>query len=184
MTLDAADLLYDVKPDEARKKMNDANTKIRGSLESIRRAVRVLDEENKPLSAQDLKSEFAITVDEFAMDTSLQIHENYNDIHDEVSIPYDHVIFLTGVLQEMLTNGVKHGNATEFLVVLVGDSAHIRLEVSDNGKSDFSNANSNVKIENGFGLKKIISYTEKCGGKCRFCNENGFQSVVELPIIL
>jgi signal transduction histidine kinase len=184
MTLDAADMLYDVKPDEARKKMNDANTKIRGSLESIRRAVRVLDEENKPLSAQDLKSEFAITVDEFAMDTSLQIHENYNDIHDEVSIPYDHVIFLTGVLQEMLTNGVKHGNATEFLVVLVGDSAHIRLEVSDNGKSDFSNANSTVKIENGFGLKKIISYTEKCGGKCRFCNENGFRSVVELPIIL
>jgi hypothetical protein len=56
--------------------------------------------------------------------------------------------------------------------------------VSDNGTSDFSNANSNVKIENGFGLKKIISYTEKCGGMCGFCNENGFQSVVELPIIL
>ena len=41
LTLDAADMLYDVKPEEARKKMNDANHRIRESLESIRRAVRV-----------------------------------------------------------------------------------------------------------------------------------------------
>ena len=33
MTLDAADMLYDVRPEEARKKMNDANSRIRGSLE-------------------------------------------------------------------------------------------------------------------------------------------------------
>ena len=65
MTLDAADMLYDVKPEEARKKMNDANSRIRGSLESIRRAVRVLDEENKVLSARDLKEELKRISTEF-----------------------------------------------------------------------------------------------------------------------
>ena len=45
MTLDAADMLFEVKPEEARTRMNDANERIRGSLESIRRAVRTLDEE-------------------------------------------------------------------------------------------------------------------------------------------
>lgn len=45
MTLDAADMLYDVNPYEARKRMNDANNRIRVSLESIRRALRVLDDE-------------------------------------------------------------------------------------------------------------------------------------------
>ncbi|MBR0515490.1 MAG: histidine kinase dimerization/phosphoacceptor domain-containing protein, partial [Eubacterium sp.] len=56
MTLDAADMLYDVKPDEARKRMNDANERIRGSLESIRRAVRTLDAETKMLPVADLKA--------------------------------------------------------------------------------------------------------------------------------
>lgn len=42
MTLAAADMLYDVKPDEARKKIWDANNRIRDSFASIRRAVRLL----------------------------------------------------------------------------------------------------------------------------------------------
>ena len=56
MTLDAADMLYDVKPDEARKRMNDANERIRGSLESIRRAVRTLDDEEGTMPISDLKA--------------------------------------------------------------------------------------------------------------------------------
>lgn len=183
MTLDAADMLYDVNPDEARKRMNDANNRIRGSLESIRRAVRVLDEENVTLSAKDLKSEFDMIISEFVMDTSFKVWQNYSEISDDTKIPHDHVLFLTGVLQEILTNGVKHGNAGEFVVILLGDSAHIRLEISDNGCSDFDTDNSKQRIENGFGLKKIISYVERCGGKAIFLNENGFKSIVELPII-
>lgn len=71
----------------------------------------------------------------------------------------------------------------EFVVVLLGDIAHIRLEVSDNGHSDFDSFNSKNRIENGFGLKKIISYVEKCGGKTAFVNDNGFQGMIELPIV-
>ena len=102
--------------------------------------------------------------------------------------PIDDVFFEVlakepGVLQEMLTNGVKHGNATEFVVILSGDSAHIRLESKDNGRSDFTAENSGARIEKGFGVKKIISYAERCGGKTSFTNEDGFRAMVELPII-
>ena len=183
MTLDAADMLYDVKPEEARKKMNDANTRIRGSLESIRRAVRVLDEENKILLARDLKEELRTIAAEFAMDTSIEIFENYNEIADEVELPDEHVVFLTGVLQESLTNGLKHGNATEFVVFLMGDTAHVRLEISDNGASDFDKTNQAAKIEQGFGLKKIDSYVKMSGGKTEFTNDGGFKTIIELPIL-
>ena len=183
MTLDAADMLYDVKPEEARKKMNDANTRIRGSLESIRRAVRVLDEENKILLAKDLKEELRTIAAEFAMDTSIEIFENYNEIADEVELPDEHVVFLTGVLQESLTNGLKHGNATEFVVFLMGDTAHVRLEISDNGASDFDKTNQAAKIEQGFGLKKIDSYVKMSGGKTKFTNDGGFKTIIELPIL-
>ena len=100
-----------------------------------------------------------------------------------LQIPHEHAEFLTGVLQEMLTNGVKHGNATEFVVILSGDSAHIRLESKDNGRSDFTAENSGARIEKGFGVKKIISYAERCGGKTSFTNEDGFRAMVELPVI-
>lgn len=183
MTLDAADMLYDVQPKLARKKMNEANDRIRGSLESIRRAVRVLDENYTALTIKDLKEALGAVVTEFAMDTSMKIHQSYDEISDDITIPHDDVVFLTGVLQETLTNGVKHGNASEFFVRLSGDSAHVRLAVSDNGHSGFNMTNSRQRIEKGFGLKKITSYVEKCGGKVLFENDNGFKTVVELPVV-
>ena len=183
MTLDAADMLYDVKPEEARKRMNDANERIRGSLESIRRAVRVLDEDSTEILSGDLKCELENIINEFAMDTNILIDQDFSQLMDDIRIPHDHAVFLTGALQEMLTNGVKHGKASEFVVILFGDTAHVRLEVLDNGQSDFDSLNSKSRIENGFGIRKIISYIEKCGGKTAFVNNNGFKGMVELPII-
>ena len=183
MALDAADTLYDVRPEEARKRMNDANDRIRGSLESIRRAVRVLDEDSAEISAGDLKCEMENIINQFVMDTEIRVDQNVSRLADDIRIPHDHAVFLTGALQEMLTNGVKHGAASEFIVSLLGDTAHIRLEVSDNGQSDFDSLNSKTRIENGFGIKKMISYAEKCGGKTAFVNDNGFRGMVELPIV-
>lgn len=183
MTLDAADVLYDERPEEARKRMNDANNRIRGSLESIRRAVRVLDEESGEILSGDLKSELENVINEFEMDTDIRVDQNFSQLMDDIKIPHDHAVFLTGALQELLTNGVKHGNAGEFVVILLGDTAHIRLEVSDNGHSDFGLSNSESRIEKGFGIRKLISYAEKCGGKTAFENDNGFKAMIELPIM-
>lgn len=182
MTLDAADMLYDVNPDEARKRMQDANDRIRDSLASIRRAVRVLDDDNAELTAGELKSQLDMIMTEFGMDTGIEIHQDDREMADDIKLPHDYVVFLTGVLQEALTNGVKHGNASEFMVTLSGDSAHVKLAVSDNGYSDFSDFNRKQKIENGFGLKKMIAYAEKCGGKTKLENQNGFKLMVELPV--
>lgn len=182
MTLDAADMLYEVKPEEARKKMNDANERIRGSLESIRRAVRVLDEEATEIAASDLKADMESIIHEFVMDHTFRVDRDFSRLPDGGKIPGEHAVFLTGALQEFLTNGVKHGQATEFVVIMMGDSAHIRLDVSDNGTGDFDEENRENRIRNGFGIKKIISYAEKNGGKAEFSNDHGFRSVVELPI--
>lgn len=181
MTLDAADALYDVRPEEARKRMNDANDRIRGSLESIRRAVRVLDEENTEISAGDLKCEMDDIIHQFVMDTDVRVDQNVSQLMDDSRIPHDHAVFLTGALQEMLTNGVKHGDASEFVVTLSGDAAHVRLEVWDNGYSDFNPRNALGRMESGFGIRKMISYVEKCGGKTAFSSDGGFKGMVELP---
>lgn len=182
MTLDAADLLYDVRPEDARKKMQDANERIRGSLDSIRRAVRLLDEDSPAIAAADLKGQMRDIIDNFQMDSERRVQFDFGELSDECPILHEHAEFLTGALEELLSNGVRHGRADFFTVLLTGDNAHIRLSVSDNGTSDFDGENSDRRIANGFGLKKMISYADRCGGKAEFANANGFRAVVELPL--
>lgn len=184
MTLDAADMLFEKKPEEARKKMNDATERIRGSLGAIRSAVRALDDEAEDVSVKDLICWFDNIVDEFQMDTERSCDRLYEVFDREQLLPREHAEFLTGALEECLTNGVKHGKAEHFTIRLSGDSAHVRLEVADDGKSAFSDANAEERIKNGFGLKKLISYTERCGGKTGFRNEDGFRTIIELPLIV
>ena len=182
MTLDAADVLFEKKPEEAHKKMNDATERIRGSLGAIRSAVRALDEEAGDVAVKDLICYFDNILDEFLMDTERTCDSLYEYRDLEAQLPREHAEFLTGALEECLTNGVMHGDASHFVVKLSGDVAHMRLEVKDNGRSRFDDMNGAELIRNGFGLKKLISYAERCGGAADFQNEEGFCSVIELQI--
>ena len=161
MTLEAADMLFPHAPDMARDKMNIANERIRTALNTIRHAVRVLDSESKFISADDFISELTAITDNFVMDTGIVIHTDFSEIDDSLSIPHEHTEFLTGAVQELLANGVRHGRADQYIIYLSADAGHIKISVFDNGKSDFSPKNQNEKIKNGFGLKKLISYVEK-----------------------
>lgn len=181
MTLDAADMLFETKPEEARKRMNDANERIRGSLESIRSAVRALDDEDASVPIEDLRRYLENIVEGFTMDTELQVSQSYDVYSAEVLVPKEHAEFLTGVLQECFSNGVRHGKADRFVVSLLADAGHVKLTVTDNGKSGFSSDNREELIRNGFGLKKIEAYAKRCGGSASFTNDEGFKTVVELP---
>ena len=182
MTLDAADMLFEKNPDEAHKRMNDASGRIRGSLEAIRSAVRALDTEDEDVSIKDLLCYTDNIINEFTMDTQITC-DCLKDLYSEnLMLPKEHAEFLSGALSEMLTNGVKHGQATHFTVKITADSTHIRLEVKDNGNSGFNEGNYDELIRNGFGLKKLTSYAQRCGGSTEYKNEDGFYSAIELPV--
>lgn len=182
MTLDAAELLFDTAPDKAREKMNTANDRIRTSLSAIRHAVRVLDSENQFVDMGDFVQELQGVIDSFVMDTTIKVRTDFGEVGAEVSIPHEHTEFLTGAVQELLTNGVRHGKADLFGIHMTADSGHIMLKLWDNGKSDFSGENEQERIRNGFGLKKLISYVKRCGGSVTFANENGFKTELVLPL--
>ena len=182
MTLDAADMLFDAKPEEARKRMNDANDRIRGSLDSIRSAVRALDEEGGELPIADLQRYLRNAIEDFTMDTERTVSFAVDCYSEDIAVPREHVEFLTGVLQEAFTNGVKHGGAKHFAVSLAADSAHVKLRVKDDGASDFDESVRDEKIASGFGLRKILAYAQRCGGNASFDNEAGFRTEVELPL--
>ncbi len=182
MTLEAADMLFDTAPDKAREKLNLANERIRGSLASIRHAVRVLDEETASVSIDDFLEQLLAVTENFMMTTTRQILTDFSGIQKDLQLPHEHAEFFTGALEELLSNGVRHGGATRFTVHLTTDSSHIKLKVSDNGISDFSEANEAERIQNGFGLKKLTSYIKRCGGTASFTNQTGFCTELTLPL--
>ena len=65
----------------------------------------------------------------------------------------------------------------------MADSKNLRLKVTDNGKSDFSENNRDLRIENGFGLKKIDSYVRKCGGSTLYHNDKGFSAEISIKLL-
>ena len=183
MTLEAADMLFDTAPDKAREKLNLANERIRGSLASIRHAVRVLDAEATLVSMDDFLNQLQAVTENFSMSTTLQILTDFSNVQTTLQLPHEHAEFLTGALEELLSNGIRHGNATRFTVHLSTDSGHVKLKVSDNGTSDFSEANEQEKIRTGFGLKKLVSYVKRCGGTASFENHAGFVAELILPLL-
>lgn len=182
MALDAASVLWEVSPDKAIDKVNTANERIQTGLESIRHAVRVLDAEAENISIDDFKLELEAIIDNFTMDTDIKVYFDFEILSKDVQIPHEHTEFMTGAVEELLTNGVRHGNADCFTLCLLADSSHIKVTVTDNGKSDFDGKNSVLRIEEGFGLKKIIKYIEKTGGSTEFKNENGFRAEMTIPL--
>lgn len=182
MTLDAADLLFEKDPAQAREKLNAANRRIRAGLDTIRHAVRVLDEDNEYISVRDFLRELSDLVDSFVMDTTVQVSLDGSDIPAKLQIPREHTEFLTGAAQELMSNGVRHGGADRFHLRLAGDSGHICLVVQDNGSSDFSEENQAERISRGYGLKKLISYAQRCGGYVEVSNKNGFRAEITLPL--
>ena len=182
MTLDAADLLFEKDSAQAREKLNAANRRIRAGLDTIRHAVRVLDEDNEYISVRDFVRELNDLTDNFVMDTTALVSLDSSDIPADLQIPREHTEFLTGAVQELMSNGVRHGGADHFRLGLAGDSGHICLVVQDNGSSDFSEENRAERISTGFGLKKMISYAQRCGGYVEVSNENGFRAEITLPL--
>lgn len=182
LTLEAADLLFDTAPEKAREKLNLANERIRESLASIRHAVRVLDHEASLVSMEDFLCQLSAVIDDFTMSTTRQVFTDFSAIQKELQLPHEHAEFLTGALEELLSNGVRHGNASRFTIHLITDTGHILLKVTDNGTSDFSEHNMGERIQQGFGLKKLASYCKRCGGTASFENQAGFTATLTLPV--
>lgn len=152
MALDAAELLWNVDSDRAIDKVRTANERIHVSLDSIRRAVRVLDEQTENISIDDFKMELEAIMDNFTMDTDIKVFFDFEVLNPELMIPHEHTEFLTGAVEELLTNGIKHGRADRFTIRIQADSMHLKLTVLDNGNSDFDNQNAILRIQNGFGI--------------------------------
>ena len=134
VTLDAAKLLADSDTEMSKEKMTVANDRIKESIDSIRSVVRTLDSVDDTVSVKDYLRSLSEMTSNFAMDTDVRVFNNFDDVDDDGGIDIQVASFISGAISELLTNGMKHGNATVFVIIITMDSKHISVKVQDNGK--------------------------------------------------
>ncbi|SMC63845.1 Signal transduction histidine kinase [Oscillospiraceae bacterium] len=183
VTLDAAQLLVDKDTELASRKMEQANVRVHEAIDSIRGVVRTLDSEDDTVLISDYVSSLSESISNFKMDTDIKVHHNFEQIEDEGKICIGTAAFISGALNELLTNGIKHGGADVFVVVLKTDSNNISLKVQDNGTGwgDISYEEKQMKLAEGFGLRKLRDHARSIGGNMEIDGSDGFVVSISLP---
>ncbi|MDE7086674.1 MAG: sensor histidine kinase [Clostridia bacterium] len=155
MQTEAAKLLVDSNPEEAKSKIISANIQAKNALEQMRESVHLLAGRSASSTLKDeLEEILAQTMD----GTDVKIRYDIADLQ----LGWDKRRFIANSLKELLSNGMRHGEASAFYVELASDGGEVILTVSDNGcglPPDF---------KEGFGLKGIREKATAFGGSIIF----------------
>ncbi|NWF90753.1 MAG: sensor histidine kinase [Ignavibacteriaceae bacterium] len=92
-------------------------------------------------------------------------------------------IYFYRLIQEALSNIVKHSGATEFSIILVRDKDNLRAIITDNGHG--METKSESRQNSGFGLLNMKERTEGFGGKLKINSSvtDGSTLIAEIPLI-
>lgn len=170
MQTEAAKLVIDKNPDDAKKKLIAANLQAKHALDELRESVHVLS--GNTLRGT-LKTELTKVIEESTVGTGIIIRYEIEDV--TVSPAKDRL--LCNALKEGISNGIRHGKANAFWVELKTENEFVKLLISDNGDgTDILN------LKMGFGLSAMSQNAERLGGRIEVDSDVG--EGLELSVIL
>ena len=171
--IEAGKRLIDKNNDLAKEKLELAQGQVRNGLDNIRGSVRML---KKGEDVLDFIPSIISLINETMKHTEVQIEY---EIEEGIEIPQTIGKSLYRILQEGITNGIKHGKATTFYLkihTIQGENGRdIQLILKDNGIGTDS-------IIESFGLISIRERISKFGGNVVFYSEKGKGFTMEIEL--
>ena len=179
MGADAGLALLDVAPEESRKRMQVVAQTARDGLTDVRRSIKALRPD--ALERYSLDEALEGLVENFRLTTSARI--TYSQEAGELNLASDEEDSLYRVVQEGLTNAVRHGKADRIAIRVTRSGDVVTVSVRDNGTGC-------DKLVEGFGLRHMRERLEMLGGTVSCGNleqdaqdeYTGFFIAVELPV--
>jgi signal transduction histidine kinase len=174
--LEAAKMQRPKEPKAADEKTDRAIERMRESMDIIRNSVRMMNDQNV-MDVQELKKLLILCCRQTEQDSDIYIDAELSDLEAVGDTPMssERVSFLYGMVQECVTNGMKHGNAHHFSLKAAVNDGAIALEVWNDGKVP------DATPQEGFGLQHLRSYAEKAGGSFSIHVGYGFSVRLTLP---
>lgn len=178
MGADAGLALFDAAPQEAKKRIEVVAQSARDGLNDVRRSIKALRPD--ALEKAGLAEALETMIQNFQASTSAQVR--YEQLAGPLVFAQDEEDTLYRVIQEGMTNAVRHGHALEIQIRLTRQDDLLTVDIRDDGLGC-------DKVEAGFGLRHmkerldLLGGSLTCGDRAELeAGQRGFYLIVSLPV--
>ncbi|MCT4688786.1 sensor histidine kinase [Vallitalea sp.] len=168
MQMEMTSSMMDKDMDEAKVLMEESKITARESLKKVREIVETFKDESRMYTDIGAIKEL---IEEFSNKTGVNIYFEVNG--EKIALSPDVYITLYRVIQESMTNAVRHGKADEMKIVIKYEKDVIRFSITDNGVGCDD-------VCEGYGLKGMRERVSLLGGFIEYRNEYGFEVMGEI----
>lgn len=160
MLAQATLVIFDLQPQAARQQLQVIGDTAREGLDDVRRSIKALRPD--ALERQSLDDALSGLVERFAQMTGATVH--YHQKAGELNVSEDESDAIYRIIQESLTNAVRHGGAQNISVLLHREGQQLTILVMDDGTG------MEGETEPGFGLHHMRERIGMLGGRLRYGN--------------
>ncbi len=169
--IDACIALIDYSVDETKKQLHIISNVARQGLKDVRRSMKKLRPDT--LEKESLESAIQKLIED-ARDTS-KVSVEFHSFLPTLQFEEDEEDTIYRIIQEGITNAIRHGHATKVFVNLKKVDMWLLIRIRDNGVGCDD-------IKDGFGLTHMRERVEMLHGTVKCSSYLGFQIIVRLPI--
>lgn len=169
--VDACIAMIDINPEATKKQLMVISKVVRQGMVDVRNSLNKL----RPgaLEQHGFKGAIENMIEEFTSVSDLTISLDYR--LDKVDFENTKEDILFRVIQESVTNAVRHGDATHIDISLYIEDNSLYLKIQDNGQGC-------EEIHYGFGLKQMKERLGMINGKVAYDGHHGFLTIVTIPL--
>ncbi|MDD2973123.1 MAG: sensor histidine kinase [Lachnospiraceae bacterium] len=169
--IDACLTMIDSNPQVTKKQLEVISKVTRDGIGEVRRSVTELRPD--ALDRLSLESAVGNMIHDMTMVTKAEVlftcdAENLKFDEDEENTIYR-------IIQESITNAVRHGKATKIWVTITREDYELHLKIQDNGEGC-------TDMKKGFGTRHMIERIQMLHGTVNFKGDNGFLVDAVIPI--
>lgn len=167
--VDACQVLIDIDVPKTKQQLAIVSDVVRQGIKDVRGSLQKLRPgalENNPLKEALLKM-----IHEFQSVSNIEVLFYFEWDNADFDKASEDIIYR--IVQESITNALRHGHATKVEVNLFDDEYNYIITIQDNGPGC-------EEIKYGYGLKQMQERVAILNGKVNFYGDNGFLTVVEI----
>lgn len=169
--VDACIELLEIDPNQTKKQLEIIAKAVRGGIKEVRRSVSELRVDG--LEHTRLDEAIKTMIEDMNSLTGVEV-QFQSEVHP-FSFSQDEENVIYRIIQEGMTNAVRHGKATKIFIHAKKIGGVLYLHIKDNGKGCGN-------IKKGFGTKHMKERVEMLGGIISFDGSDGFLIDAQIPI--
>lgn len=169
--IDACVMLMDVAPEATKQQLKAIAEVARQGIKDVRRSINALRPD--ALEHINLKRALEQMIGETSRSTGVEIV--FNCPLELKIFTQDEEDIIYRIVQESITNGIRHGRATHIDVNIGRDYKLLTIDIHDNGIGC-------KEVHKGFGLHHMEERLQMLKGTLEYSGENGFEIHAKIPI--